>query len=70
MAGQEHRHHRVDDGACPEHSGICAVTKRNSDDIQLLWVAINTMKTWVILGMGALVLQFGLFVLKTFVHFG
>lgn len=54
----------VDPKRCATHSQHASRIHRNEDDIQDIWRAIDHMKTWVILGMGALLLQLILYVGK------
>ena len=42
---------------CEHHSEFKNRIERNENDIQDLWKHLNTMKTWVILGMSSLVVQ-------------
>jgi hypothetical protein len=49
----------TDEKHCGDHSGNCSRIERAENDIQCIWKAIDQMRTWVILGMAALVLQFG-----------
>jgi tRNA A22 N-methylase len=52
---------------CEEHSGLVAEIENAKDNIKNLWHEINTMKTWVIIGMGSLLIQLIFFVGSKFI---
>ena len=49
----EQQHHRYNDSVtfevtdCPAHSGVCKETRRNNEDIQKLFTAIDDLKKMV-----------------------
>ena len=47
----------TDDKICNDHNEHKSRLERNEKDIQRIWKEINMMKTWVIVGMAALLSQ-------------
>lgn len=43
---------------CNEHSGLDERVKRDEEDIQRLWKAIDVIRGWVVAGMGSMVVYF------------
>lgn len=53
---------------CPFHVAHYDKIKRNEQDIKEVWKEITTMRTWVICGMSALLLQIGIIILTKIIH--
>jgi hypothetical protein len=53
---------------CPYHIDHHSRIKRNEGDIQGIWKEVTAMRTWVICGMGALLLQVGIIILTKIIH--
>ena len=59
----------VDFRICVYHHEHKSIMERNGKDIQDLWKSIDTMKTWVILGSGSMVLTLMGVAVQVFLHF-
>ena len=59
---ENHQHRRMGDdmiNPCCEHSGVCTDMKNVKKAVDDIWRAINQMRTWVVLGMGTLIVGVG-----------
>ena len=58
----------LDNGSCPAHSGVCAVTRKNAEDIEKIWNRIDRINNYVVVAAGAVILQLGITVFDLLTH--